>query len=458
MAWLPAWFIVDEPQKVPAQSTLPAGFVVDWTKTPWQWLSNITENYIKPATQFLAGWVKGFLDVWGKIEKSIDTGIDKLFWTKFQAKTEQFNQKLESKVWRTPLFSAMGMDTNAPSFTKWEIVWDVVWKSALIPWPKIWWSNFLSRVVKNAPMWALKTQAWTLLTEQRFATPTETAIGAWFEWIWWWFGWIKEAKANKILNVIKEADTKGNKSAALARQWIDESQWALSKRWNGSKNVVLPSQKSKDAADTIMQTIKWASTKPQKLYTQVSGKIKDIATDLSPKLQQVKIWTMTKTNAAVKKAITDLAIEWEGNLSTNWVKKIKGVATNFSKAKNLDEVWNTAKQLDSEIPDTIKKGVNLSAREQGIRDAWRATRGIINDHLDETASKIADVTVKDKFKVMSNLFHAKWQISDNIARLTPKVVGMKNKLVWAAKWLAGTAIAGKVLQKMWVFWWWQSNQ
>ena len=463
MAWLPQGFVIDKPQTTtPAPTWLPAGFVVDKPQPQMWWWEKLFRNVAKfvgadtgwsSFQQFIAAPVWLVAGIGKVAEKTTWAAMDwagkKLFWDSYATVWGTVNKVVPKVLWWAE---------QGGAYKIWENVGKQLPAIAATAW--LWWvsGGLWARLAKWAIWGAASTQASSLLTEWKLANATDTLIWA---WIWATFGWITGWTANKtkkILNIIKESDTKGSKSAALARQGIDESQSWLSKRWNGSKNVVLPSQKSKDAASTIVQQIKGASSKPQKLYTQVSSKIKDIATDLSPKLQQVKVGTMTKTNSAVKKAITDLAVEWEGNLSSNWVKKIKDVAINFSKAKNLDEVWNTAKQLDSEIPDTIKKGINLSAREQGIRDAWRATRGIINDHLDETASNIADVTVKDKFKVMSNLFHAKWQISDNIARLTPKVVGMKTKIGNLAKWLAGTAVAGKVLQKMWVFWWWQSNQ
>lgn len=457
MAWLPQWFVIDKPQTTTPATWLPAGFVVDQPQQQMWWF----EKWLRAVNKFVGadtGWssFQQFIaaPVWllswmGKVaEKTTWAAMDwagkKLFWESYGTAWGSVNKVVPKVLWWAEQWWAYKIWENVgkqlPAMAATAGIWSV--------------SGWLwARLAKWAIWWTVNTQASSLLTEWKLASATDTLIWA---WIWATFGWITWGQANKtkkILNIIKESDTKWNKSAALARQGIDESQSSLSKRWNGSKNVVLPSKKSKDAADTIVQNIRWASSKPQKLYTQVSGKIKEIATDLSPKLQQVKVGTMTKTNTAVKNAITDLAVEWEWNLSKNWVKKINDVAISFSKAKNLDEVWNTAKQLDDQIPETIKKGINLSAREQGIRDAWRAARGIINDHIDETASNIADVTVKDKFKVMSNLFHAKWQISDNIAKLTPKVTWAKTKLIRAAKWLAGTATAGKVLQKMWVFWW-----
>jgi hypothetical protein len=72
------------------------------------------------------------------------------------------------------------------------------------------------------------------------------------------------------------------------------------------------------------------------------------------------------------------------------------------------------------------------------------------------ANNIWDAWVKQLFKKMSTLYHAKWQIIANLWALTKKATGMKTKLVRAGKNVAGTIVAGKALQELWVFnWWWQ---
>jgi hypothetical protein len=62
---------------------------------------------------------------------------------------------------------------------------------------------------------------------------------------------------------------------------------------------------------------------------------------------------------------------------------MQAVFSDFKKSKTLDDVWNTAKKMDDMIPDKIKKGQDLSAKEELVRDAWRKAREALNDYMEE---------------------------------------------------------------------------
>jgi len=59
-------------------------------------------------------------------------------------------------------------------------------------------------------------------------------------------------------------------------------------------------------------------------------------------------------------------------------------------AKNADEVWQAAKELDAFVPESVKNGVMLSGKDQLIYNAWRAARESVNNYLDDIANSAGD--------------------------------------------------------------------
>jgi len=342
------------------------------------------------------------------------------------------------------------LDAPVEYVARWP-VWEAIrsWAKSLF-WEKElkeyqakeWWKKF-SEVAKGMTVWDPNSKlyqwsrvAWDVLQSWVWVAQVAKSIA-------------KSGTKKAVLNMLKEADTVWGKRAALSRWWLD-TQWPLSKFLKWSKDLVKPSKRTLEATDEVVNTIKWASKNPQKLYTQISTKISDIWSDLSSKLKTINIkWSNISTKELNTKLI-DLSNEIKDISPTMW-KKLQVLSKNITNSPDADEFRKSLQQLDDMIPENVKSWIDLSWKDQYIYDAWRVARWAGNDLLDNIANNIPDTAVKKSFKSMSNLYHAKWQISQNIWRLTPKVTWIWTKLTRAWKWLAGTVVAGKVLQELWVF-------
>jgi hypothetical protein len=380
------------------------------------------------------------LDQTRKPESNIWSNVSDVIWGAYRSVVDLPQSITESGV----------LDNPAEYLAKWP-VWEAIrsgakslfWEKALKEYQaKEWWKKF-SEVAKTMTVWDPNSElyqwtriAWDVLQTWIWVAQVAKSIAK---------SWTKKA----VLNILKEADTVWGKRAALSRWWLD-TQWPLSKFFKWSKDLVKPSQRTLDATEEVVNTIKWASKNPQKLYTQISTKISDIWSDLSSKLKTIGIkWSNLSTKELNTKLI-DLSNEIKDISPTMW-KKLQVLSKNITNAGDADEFRKSLQQLDDMIPENVKSWINLSWKDQYIYDAWRAARWAGNDLLDNIANNISETAVKKSFKSMSNLYHAKWQISQNIGRLTPKVTWIWTKLVRAWKWLAGTVVAGKVLQELWVF-------
>jgi hypothetical protein len=458
MAWLPKWFVIDQP----TPTGLPAGFVVDQPQVQPKW------SMIQWMKEDVAGrWIWQYLK--DEAQKTFSPMVWAVAWISKVAEstTGKGMDWLGKKLFGESYWTIWGITEKVvPKILQWQenSFWykagEVVWKNlpsfAATAWLwSIWWA-FVPRVIKWAGAWAIGTQANTLLTEWRLATPKETAIWAWVWAVLWWSFGGKVQKQKKVLNLIQESDTIWNKRAALPRWWINK-QSKLNEFLFWTDKVVKPSQRSIDASKTVVDQIKWVSTKdPQRLYTQIDNKIWEIAQPLSNDLKTIWVKWTNKTTTDVISKLKDLSTEMS-DISKITSKKITTLWANIKKATNADEIRNWLKQMDKVVPENIKKWLNLSGKDQVIYDAWRTARSAGNDLLEEIADKTTNIPIKQSLKTMSNLFHAKWQIQQNIGKLTPTKTWALKKIWRLAKNLWGTVIAGKILQKLWVFWWWNNQ-
>jgi hypothetical protein len=351
----------------------------------------------------------------------------KLFWAEDIKKYQQenawksFSQMAAwSQVWGNP-------ESKAARYTE-NTLWALEMATA-IPWLLKGWA-------KVAGMKALDKAIET-------GKVTEKAINKWW--------------AGKILNLIKEWENKSNKIAALGRWGID-SQSAISKRWSWSKNVVKPSQKTLDAVATVKKEIVWASSDPQKLYTQLSNKIWDLSEWLAEQLKTVKIKSQTGKLKALKESLDNL-IEETADYSKPTANAIKKAKESILKAKTAKEARDAAKQLDNLIPNSIKEWAAKWGKDALVYGKWRWARSAFNDFIDEAAEWVSEPSVKDMFKKISNLYRAKWWIEDNIVQITKPVIGIKQKLWTLAKNTALVWWAGYAAKNIfWVGEWWVPYQ
>jgi len=357
---------------------------------------------------------------------------------------------------------------QAKLFGKWLISWwseQVIWTATSALWEDptkltswIWWVP--------SPAWLLTpflNKVWEKV--QEIATPEERQSLS-FKWgkitsyvapVLFWAvkaaPKIKEIKTKwKLLDIIRETETLWNKRKWLP-MWntIDQPTW-FKKWWSWWWDIVQPSQRSKDAVDTIQKVIKWASNKPVELYHQVDTKIWQVWSKLWWNLKKIWVNSTNKSTLELTNSIDDIANEMS-DYSKNTANKIKTLWSSIKKATDANQYWDWLKKLDDSIPDNIKDWIDLSGKDQLIYNAWRKARWAGNDLLDYIWSNIKNVKVKQDFKIMKDLFHAKWQIRTNIWKLTKPTVWMKTKLI---RWAKNTAkLAAWWLILKWLLSWWK---
>lgn len=401
-----------------------------WAEWPTTFREDL-QTFVAPSV-WLFSWL------WKVMEKTTwalqDYAGKKLFWESYWTVAWTTQKAAESLVWdQTKQGWFMIGETvgkNLPSIAATAWIW----------WPT-WW--FWARVIKWWLGWAASTEASSLLTEWRLATPKELAVWTTLWWVLWWAFWWTANKTKKITNILKETEKVWDKRAALVWGKLQEQRSWISKFFLWGKDIVKPSKRTEEAAKTIVSNIRNASTKPVKLFNQVTDKITEVANGLGDRLKNINIWSMTQKNASIKNTLKDLALE-TSDISKNTAGKITRLWTKIMNAKNADEVWQAAKELDAFVPESVKNGVMLSGKDQLIYNAWRAARESVNNYLDDIANSAGDEWVKSAFKTMSNLFHAKWQILDKIWVLTKPTRWMLDKL-WSAS---------KEALKWWAIWFW----
>lgn len=433
---------------------------------PW-----VTQEKIQQAYPEIYGvvnkkwWVLNYLMGMGKQSVStfgtnlVSWALDLVWADKAREKVQGFQEFVK---WEEEAsLRRQGFDPASRSFKAGETTSNIALSTA--PTLITWWAwlgavrsltNPLARWAAGAALWWVQWLVSTNLAvawaEWRKATTTENLIGWWLGAIMWWVAWYRMPSEKWLTNIIKERDVVKNQRAALDSGTYKDQPTGLRRWLFGADDVVEPSKRTEAAVKTISSEIKKYSNKPWQLYTQVKNKIDDLATWLWNNLKQVKTWTLTHKNKVIKDSIRALADEVR-DISPATAKKIDLLLTNLSKSQNADEVWAAAKKLDMLVWENVKRWVNLSAKDQYIYDAWRAAREAVNDHLDEIAEFIPDTAVKETFKKLSNLYHAKAQIKANIWALSkpsPWLLSMQN-LKRAAIWAGTIYWWNKVLDALW---------
>lgn len=392
----------------------------DTIKDIWEWVVSfagwipkvIAETWIlDKQVQKLNEWV-----VW----ESVRNLAEKLFWketvSEYQ-KQEWWKSFSEFAAWKQ-----VGWDQESKTAVAIEYALDALEFATWLAWLKTWLKFWAKQALKKSIKESIET---------------------------WWEIAIKSSKLDsawkQALNIIKESDISKELKWALPRAWLNEwrswfMRWIF---WTGKK--VKPSQKSIDSAATISTEILKPSTKPWKLYTQVADKVWEIASELWTQLKNIKT---TKAPVATTEKLTELATEI-GDYSPSMMKATRNLIDKLASSKNLDEVWEARKLFD----DVVWKNVKLAKewKSKILKTLRWESRWMVNDYIDDIANNIADVWVKWKFKVMTNLYHALWQIENNISTIAKPTIWALKK-TWMAfkeaiKYGVGWAVAWAVINK-----------
>lgn len=295
-----------------------------------------------------------------------------------------------------------------------------------------------------------------------------------------------KSKLLKIEEKISPATTK--KEAQIAQKegrFISGKEPSLLR--GGKEDVILPSDKTIRASETILREIPNApKLSESQLFGELSNKTKTIAQELKPEMEKIPVSDDTLLNANKKwnelkqKQITEVDAtdeinvikrqkrfeEFLGKIKNNDVQDLiqkarngeltqeqfsQQVAERLQKAEkaNLNNVWDARKAYDDSIPEAVKKATSLSdSKLLQLQQEWLQNREILNSMITDLENGLGD-TAKTRFADMRDMYSAK----EAILGKTKVTKGKPSK---ASQWvkenpvkatIIGTAIGGGVLKK-----------
>lgn len=172
------------------------------------------------------------------------------------------------------------------------------------------------------------------------------------------------------------------------------------------------------------------------LHSALEVKIGETAKALEPEMRKTPIKKQT-----VQK-ITD---EWENlkkseiesadaDNEANVLKSQKQFENRLKKSKsgNMNDLWNTAKEYDSSIPDNVKRANSLSSESlQNKKALWLERRAIIRDAITDTENGLGE-TAKRGFSDMKDMYEAQNGIMSK-AKVGTKVEPSKIRQAYDSK-------------------------
>ena len=408
-----------------------------------EWLKKATD-ILKWGTEFMASWIQNFVE-WGggTIEKWLNKASDYLLWTNAVEEARLRDEKLK---WKWVITTPFWIDTTTPAAQIWGTVWKVIWTNTLIPSPTLWWATFLWRVAKNAAVWWLTTQASTLLSEWRLATPTETAIWAGTQWLLWGIANVKSTK--QLKNLVQPKMTP-SVEAERAAKWLKTTNIFGKVGMKATKEEV----KMADIAKKIwLNPSKTVTSNVNKTLSSLSKETDDLikVVDDNP-----TIFNPKEIISRMKKVEKPLMIRWWENEA-----KYDAVIKKFEEIlawekKNTAGLLKARKKLDAWINAEIPNLYNSDAMTP-LKVAITKIRKIPNEWINE---RIWWDLVKNSLEKQSLMIdmvdNMAWKTEKTWTTAISRFVNNNRGKLWAA-WALWWAY---ILKKMGIGWggWWVSS-
>lgn len=451
----------------------------EWWKQAWIWvlsqLTNMAGNLISTSSQGQNLWInpiKIIADLY-EWKNPIQEYVRWIMWE--DEKTKMINQL--TKEAQSEIVDHLWWDKDTIWFKVWQIVaeiapffavpalwWEALWaktisklnqslsKEFVSSFPKLskllknqTFQNILQKTVTSIP----SSEASSILNQGRPATPVE---------LWQWailqnvLPINKDIKkTEKLFSNIGEQTTDKNIQLAADMWNLRPQQSWLRKWWTWWRDVVKPSERTKAAVQTIKDEIKWFSTEPTKLLSQIKQWVKDLSNKISTKLQDIDATDMTQEKAEMINAINKTIIDAEEYMVTSWKKQVELLVDKIANGwkMTLDEIWKINKQINKQIPSNIRKWVWLKDKQLLVYETWKKGQDALNKYMHKLAeSNWYKDSVKD-FSKLSALLHWKWQLRENMPKLLEKWYGMLPRI----KWLTKSWIKLYVLWRILTAWW-----
>lgn len=181
---------------------------------------------------------------------------------------------------------------------------------------------------------------------------------------------------------------------------------------SGTVDEVIPSKDVQRATGTIKREIPNAHTMDEAtLQTALENKTAEIAQNLKPELQKVTIKpeTIKKINSDWEKIKKDQIKNADASEEANVIKLQKQFEDKLlkSSSKNMNDLWDTAKEYDSSIPENVKKATTQSdPKLQYKKDMWLQNRAILKDAINDSKNGLGAKS-SQAFSDMTDMYHAK---------------------------------------------------
>jgi len=194
----------------------------------------------------------------------------------------------------------------------------------------------------------------------------------------------------------------------------------------GTSESVVPTDTIVRASQTIQKEIPRADKmNSTELYNALSENIATRAKGLEKKMKKVKL------DESLVKTLNDkwdeIKLSQRDSALADQEKNLLKLQTKFesflqkSKSGTLNDLWDTAKNYDKSIPESVKKATSLSSDSaQMQKEIWLQNRAILKDAINDAGLGLGKSS-KGAFQKMSDLYNAQEGIISNVkAKTNPK--------------------------------------
>jgi hypothetical protein len=182
---------------------------------------------------------------------------------------------------------------------------------------------------------------------------------------------------------------------------------------SGTADQIATSDAQLKQVNTISRLIgskEAASMDEPTLYSALDDKITETAKNLQPEMEKVgvnpaTVEKITNDWEALKKSETENAdASDEKNVAKTQAQFEKRLQTSGN--KNMNDLWNTAKEYDKSVPENVKKANSLSSESLQTKKAlWLGRRAILKNAINDTSNGLGK-TSKSSFSDMSDMYEA----------------------------------------------------
>lgn len=181
---------------------------------------------------------------------------------------------------------------------------------------------------------------------------------------------------------------------------------------SGTPDTLAPTKETQRAIGTIQREIPGAAKMDEPtLHDALKDTISQKAEALKPEMQKVQIKpsTIEKINEDWGKLKSSQVKNARATEEPNVIKRQGQFEAILKKSQsgNMNDLWETAKNYDDSIPNSVKKANDLSPRDlQDEKQEWLDNRSILKDAINDSKTGLGKIS-KQAFSDMHDMYNAK---------------------------------------------------